>query len=81
MDFFCIHQGDGLALAFVLPAYYAGVNIVGVVIAMVAFAIAATCLAVYNAKYFAKGEDRNAVVEVFRGLILGWFLGLAILLL
>jgi hypothetical protein len=73
---FCRHL---LALAFVLPAYYAGVNIVGVVIAMVAFAIAATYLAVGNAKDFAKGEDHNAVVEVFRGFYLGFLLGAAIL--
>lgn len=73
---FCRHL---LALAFIIPAYYAGINIVGVVVTMVAFAVMATYLAALNAKWFDKGEDHNAVVEVFRGLHLGLFLSLAIL--
>ena len=73
---FCRHM---LAIAFILPAYYAGVNIVGVAIAMFGFAVSATYLAVLNAKWFDKGEDHNAVVEVFRGFYLGFLLGVAIL--
>lgn len=67
-----------LTLAFLLPAYWAGVSVAWTAVCMAVFAVVATMLALWN---YEKQGHPNAWVETLRGLALGLLLAVPFIIL
>lgn len=66
-----------MAIFFVFPAFWAGINFVPVVTAMIGFAVIATALSYINHKNVEAGKDINAKIEIIRGAVLGLLVGVS----